>query len=286
MKARVLLLLIFLVHATYVCAEGQTGISSDTVIVRSGALQLRAVLWRPPGKGPFPAVLFNHGRGLKPQTEGRMESINELGRLFASHGYVFMGLFRRGEGLSADQGVFIGDQLEREREARGDDAAERLQLRLLESEHLADALAGLALLRRLPEVDRRRLGVVGHSFGGSLAMLIAERDKSVRAFVNFAGAAGSWAGSVELRERLIAAAGRITAPVLFVYAENDFSVLPGKVLAAEMARRSKVSRLKLFPPFGKTAAEGHWFVYLGVLRWEENVFAFLDRYIKRRTSGR
>ena len=275
-----------LVQAAHVCADGQTGISSETVVVQSGRLRLQAILWRPAGEGPFPAVLFLHGRGLTPQTEGRVEGINELGRVFANHGYVFIGLFRRGEGLSADQGMFIGDELERERAARGDEAAERLQLRLLESEQLADALAGLALLGRLPEVDRRRLAVVGHSFGGSLAMLVAERDKSIRAVVNFAGAAGSWAGSAELRERLIAAVHRINVPVLFVYAENDFSVLPGKVLAAEIARRSKISRLELFPPFGKTAAEGHWFVYLGVARWEEHVFAFVDRYVKRRRSGR
>ena len=105
-------------------------------------------------KGPFPAVLFNHGRGLTPQTPGRVEGITNLARVFAGHGYVFMALFRRGEGLSADQGVSIGDLLERERVANGDEAATKLQVQLLESDHLEDALAGLAFLRAAANVDQ------------------------------------------------------------------------------------------------------------------------------------
>lgn len=281
MKIARIFLLTFLIHAVAVRIDGQTVTGLEPIVVRSGTLQLRALLWRPKGKGPFPAVLFNHGRGLTPQTEGRVLGITELGRVFVSHGYVFMALFRRGEDLSADQGVFIGDLLERERAAKGDDAAKKLQVRLLESDHLEDALAGLAFLRMLPEVDRGPVAVIGHSFGGSLALLVAERDRSLRAAVNFAGAAGSWDGSADLRERLIAAVGRLTAPVLFVYAANDFSVAPGKVLDAEMTRRSKVHRLKEFPSFGKTADEGHGFVYLAVASWEHDVFAFLDEHMKR-----
>ena len=282
MKITRLLLLTLLIHAVAVCVDGKTVTGPDTVVVRSGTLQLRALLWRPKGNGPFPAILFNHGRGLTPQTEGRVAGITELGRVFAGHGYVFLALFRRGEDLSADQGVFIGDLLERERAAKGDETANKLQLRLLETDHLEDALAGLAFLRKLPEVDRERVGVVGHSFGGSLALLVAERDKSLRAAVSFAGAAGSWEGSADLRKRLIAAARRLNAPVMFVYAENDFSVAPGKALDAEMTRRSKLHRLRLFPSFGKTAAEGHWFIYLAAASWEREVFAFLDEHMKRR----
>src|SRR5262245_8061566 len=43
--------------------EGGPAPKSDTVEVQSGALTLRGVLFRPPGAGPFPAVLFNHGAG-------------------------------------------------------------------------------------------------------------------------------------------------------------------------------------------------------------------------------
>lgn len=275
-----ILLLILLLDPLAARAESQTLNGPETVLVRNGTLQLRALLWRPEGKGPFPAVLFNHGRGLSPQTEGRVKAITQLGHVFASHGYIFMALFRRGEDLSADQGAFIGDLLDRERAAKGDEAAKKLQVRLLESDHLEDALAGVAFLRALPDVDNQRLAVVGHSFGGSLSLLVAEQDKSLAAVVNFAGAAGSWKGSADLRERLVAAVSRLTAPVLFVYAANDFSVAPGKVLDAEMAHSSTVHRLNLFPPFGKTADDGHGFVYLGIANWERDVFAFLDEYVK------
>jgi hypothetical protein len=47
-----------------------------------------------------------------------------------------------------------------------------------------------------------------------------------------------------------------------------------------MARLSKIRRLELFPPFGKTAEEGHGFVYLGAPHWERDVFSFLDDYMK------
>lgn len=280
MKLTRILLLVLVVGAFAVCVNGQTANEPETVVVHSGRLRLRALLWRPKGNGPFPAILFNHGRGLTPQTEGRVEGITELGRVFTDHGYVFMALFRRGEDLSAGQGVFIGDLLERERATKGAEAEQKLQLRLLETDQLKDVLAGLAFLRRIPEVDRRQIAVIGHSFGGSLALLVAERDKSLRAVVSFAGAAGSWVGSADLRERLTHAARRLAVPVLFVYAENDLSVAPGKVLAAEMTRLSKPGQLKLFPTFGKTAAEGHGFVYLGVSIWEREVFAFLDSNMK------
>ena len=280
MKFARLILLTVLVFSGAVYVDGQAISEPESIVVRSGSLQLKALIWRPKGKGPFPAVLFNHGRGLTPQTEGRVAGITRLGRTFVSHGYVFMALFRRGEDLSADQGEFIGDLLERERAAKGDDAAKKLQVRLLESDHLEDSRAGLAFVRALPEVDRKRVAVVGHSFGGSLALLVAARDKPLKAVVNFAGAAGSWDESAYLRETLIAAVGRLTVPVLFVYAVNDSSVTAGRVLAAEMTRHSKPNRLKIFPPFGKSVAEAHWLVYLGIASWEQDVFVFLDEHMK------
>ena len=38
----------------------------QTVEISSGGVRLTGFLWRPAGRGPFPAVVFNHGRSDTP----------------------------------------------------------------------------------------------------------------------------------------------------------------------------------------------------------------------------
>jgi pimeloyl-ACP methyl ester carboxylesterase len=61
-------------------------------------------------------------------------------------------------------------------------------------------------------------------------------------------------------------------PVFFIHAANDYSVVPGKALAAELHCQDKPHRLKIYPPTGHTADEGHAFLYLRVTSWEPDVF--------------
>jgi len=268
-------------------SETQGPIGPDTVLVASGSLRLRALLWRPQGKGPFPAVLFSHGSALDSanSANGRRDARNRergaavLGPIFARHGYVFLYLFRRGAGLSVGQGTYSGDLRAAELAANGQEAHDRLQIRLLEGDELSDAFAGLAYLRSLPEVDAGRVAVAGHSFGGSLTLLIAEHDSTLRAAVDFASAAGSWRSTL-LRARLKAAVSRTAVPVFFIHASNDYSIEPGESLAADMAQVAKPYRLRIYPPVGRTAEEGHSMVYLSPATWEADVFAFLDAYMR------
>jgi dipeptidyl aminopeptidase/acylaminoacyl peptidase len=113
------------------------------------------------------------------------------------------------------------------------------------TDHLDDASAGLSFLKNLPEVDAHRVAVAGHSFGGQLTLLEAERDPGVRAAVTFGAAAASWDGSAELRARLMAAVGKIAVPVLLIHPANDYSVTPGESMADEFARLSKPHELKM-----------------------------------------
>lgn len=48
-----------------------------------------------------------------------------------------------------------------------------------------------------------------------------------------------------------------------------------------MTRRGKPHRGKIYPGVGRTADDGHDFVYLGVPTWEPDVFAFLDERMRR-----
>jgi carboxymethylenebutenolidase len=269
-----------------VTASGQSSqtIAPQTVEIVNGSLRLKAYLWKPAGPGPFPAVVFNHGRSNDPQQHTQKLTITEaaqiLGPVFVKHGYVFLYLFRRGEGLSADQGEFIGNILACEEAAKGEQARKHLQFVLMTTDHLDDASAGLSFLKNLPGVDVRRVAVAGHSFGGQLALLEAETDPAIRAAVTFGAAAGSWDGSAELRARLLAAVGKITVPVLLIHTTNDYSVAPGKALAAEFARLSKPYVLKMYPAVGQTTSDGHNFLYTDVALWEDDVFGFLDQNVR------
>jgi dienelactone hydrolase len=44
---------------TLVTAWGQTPGEPESVVIRSGSATLHAMLWRPQGRGPFPAILLN-----------------------------------------------------------------------------------------------------------------------------------------------------------------------------------------------------------------------------------
>jgi dienelactone hydrolase len=282
---RFVLLACALIFAGAALAQSSLPVTFQTVEVPSGSLRLKAYLWKPAGAGPFPAVLFNHGRSDHPQQRRDKLTITAgaqvLGPVFAKHGYVFLYLFRRGEGLSANQGKFIGDLLRREEAAKGKEARNHLQFVLLTTDHLDDALAGLSFLKSLASVDTRRIAVAGHSFGGQLALLAAERDSSVRAVAAFAPAAASWDGSPELRQRLLEAVRKITVPVMFLQAANDYSVAPTRVMSEEMSRLGRRNVRKLYPAVGASAAQGHSFVYSEVGLWEDDVFRFLDGEMKQ-----
>jgi carboxymethylenebutenolidase len=270
---------------TFATAWGQTSGGPESVVIRSGSATLHAVLWRPQGRGPFPAILSNHGSGRTSEELQRLgpyeRNAETLGPVFVRHGYAFLYLYRRGVGPSTDQGGNAVDLMNRESAAHGQDARNALQLQLLEGREMADAQAALAFLRALPYVDAGDVALLGASFGGSLTLLMAERDPKLRAVVVFSTAGYSFDRSSELRARLLAAVDRIAAPVFFIHAENDYSLSSGKVLDARRELIGKPHRLKIYPPIGDTVEEGHDFLHLGVNIWEPDVFAFLGENMRR-----
>jgi len=259
-------------------------VAPQLVTFPGGKLQLRAYLWTPTGPGPFPAVLFNHGSGgATADVTAKMqitEAAEILAPFFLKHGYAFLYPFRRGQGLSADQAPFMQDVLRREEEAKGKDARQHLQDTLVTGEQLEDVMAALAFLKSAPRIDSRRIALAGHSFGGQLTLLAAERDATIRAAVSFAGAADSWGRSPALRERLVSAISKTNAAILLIHAENDYSTAPGRALAAELERLHKPHVLKLYPAVGLTSDDGHNILYEDIPAWEDDVFKFLDQYVK------
>jgi carboxymethylenebutenolidase len=240
----------------------------------SGTLTLHGVLYKPEGTGPFPAVVYNHGSAPGMLSKDAFEA---LGPLFAGRGWVFFGPYRRGQGLSASAGPFIGDQIDDARKKGGIRAGAATMVRLLETDHLDDQLAALAWLRTQAFVRPSRIAVAGNSFGGVEAVLGAERG-SYCAAVDSAGGAQSWKAAPELQARMMQAVRSARAPIFFFQAANDYDLSPSRTLAAAMKDAGKVFEMKMYPAYGKSASDGHTFGYFGGAVWADDVFRFLNQH--------
>jgi dienelactone hydrolase len=165
-KPPLLVSVLFVSILPLAAGQSRQAVAARTVVVPSGELRLKGLLWIPAGSGPFPGVLFNHGRSDDAAHSGGMEfrsAAGTLGPIFVRHGYAFLYLFRRGEGLSSDQGDFIGNILSREAATKGEEARQHLQFVLMSTDHLNDVTAGLSFLKTIPQIDPTRIAIVGHS---------------------------------------------------------------------------------------------------------------------------
>lgn len=128
-----------------------------------------------------------------------------------------------------------------------------MQLQLLEGREM------------IPKVDAHDVGVIGHSFGGSLTLPMAERKPDLWAVVIFSGAGYRWDRSPELRARLLTAVENIAMAVLLIHASNDYS--------SHRARRwtRNCSNLVNHPPIGSVTP-----VRVRVLRHHRSEHAWHD----------
>lgn len=89
---------------------------------------------------------------------------------------MFFEPYRRGQGLSASAGSYIGDQIAAAEKNGGISAAAETRVRLLKTDHLNDQLAGLAWLREQSFVQANRIAVAGNSFGGIEVILLRNAE--------------------------------------------------------------------------------------------------------------
>jgi dienelactone hydrolase len=245
-----------------------------------GGRTLYGWLYKPNGKGPFPAVIWNHGSGLM-RDPGVPYFRKDLAAFYTGNGYVFFTPHRTGHGLSKDAGESAAETAERN--CVGPDLLKvrKCKVKSLEDANL-DAVAAVQWLQGQRFVKKNRIAVSGSSYGGIESILTAEKDLSVRAFIPFTPAAMSWA-NVQLRERLQSALEKAKAPVFLIQAEGDFSTGPYEVLGAYLNRKGGLNRAKLYPRFGTTPQEAHSTFSIrcqGIEIWGKDVLAFLKAAMK------
>jgi carboxymethylenebutenolidase len=176
---------------------------------------------------------------------GLNDHVKDIARRFAEEGYV----------------VLAPDLYDGASTKDPDEAGKLMQG--LNSERALEKLNGaVSYLQGLPAVDAGRIGVTGFCMGGTYALLLAAHNREVKASAPFYGDIPS-EGEIK----------NISAPVLFIGAENDYWITKEKMdrLNEGLRKFGKEGEVKVYPGVGhaffndtrpeasdKDAAEDAW----------------------------
>ena len=139
------------------------------VTIGSGEWKLGGTLSIPVGHGPFPAVVLVQGSGPndRDETIGANKPFRDIAEGLASRGIAV---------LRYDKRTFVyGPKMA------------GLQDLTVNQETIDDALTAIAFLSVQPEIDPKRVFLLGHSLGGYLAPRIAEHAPNLAGVIIMAG---------------------------------------------------------------------------------------------------
>ncbi len=228
------------------------------------SFQFETTIFRPPGEGPFPLLLMNHGKERGNPANQKRDRFLALSREFVKRGYAVAVPMRRGFSQSNGDYREFGCNMKDNGQEQAD-----------------DIVAALDALVKQPWVDRSRIVVAGQSYGGLATMAFGTRHyPGVRGLLNFAGGLRIDGGSCDWREALVAAFGNFAAstqlPSLWFYGENDsyFDQPLAQSLQQAYQAAGGPSQLIAYGPF-KSDAHGMVGSRDGVSVWLPEVERFL-----------
>lgn len=177
------------------------------------SIALETTVYRPPGEGPFPLVVINHGKAHgDPRFQARYRPA-AAARFFLARGYAVVVPMRQGFSRSEGYAIMGGCNIE----SNGHVQAE-------------DVKAVLDDVVTQPWADKSRILVAGQSHGGWTTLAFGTLDyPGVRGLVNFAGglrqeSCTGWQGNLARAAGPYGQATRV--PSIWFYGDNDSYFAP------------------------------------------------------------
>lgn len=196
---------------------GSAQAAEQSITFKSGgADQGSGFLATPEGKGPFPAVVVIQ------EWWGLNDWVKDQARGLAKDGYV---------ALAVD--------LYRGKVATDQDNAHQYMMGLPDERAAADLAGAFATLAARPDVNKKKIGVVGWCMGGKWALRLATTEPTLAAAVAYYGAPPTKAEDI----------AKIKAPVLGNYGGDDKGPSPEQAKAFEAAMKAagKSVDVKIYP---------------------------------------
>jgi dienelactone hydrolase len=231
----------------------------------AGTVTLETTIYKPDGPGPFPMIVFNHGKMPgDPRQQSRSDPL-PFAREFVRRGYVVVAPNR--QGFAESGGTYEQDGCDVERNGQG---------------QAGDVAATIEFMSKQPYVDAQHIVVAGTSHGGLATIAYGVRAApGVRALINFSGglrqdACNGWQDN--LTHAFSAYGEKTHVPALWLYGDND-SIWPASLVASMYAAYSSHGAEAKMVDFGTYKNDAHRLVgdRDGVRVWWPAVEAFLAR---------
>ncbi len=215
------------------------------VPARSGALnvELETTIFKPPGSGPFPVVIMNHGKARGNPRLQKRDRFIFLSREFVRRGYAVVIPMRTGFANSTGDYSDYGCDMSRNGRSQANDLQSTLDY-----------------VRSQEWSDKNQVIIAGQSYGGLAAMAFGMRNfPGVKGLLNFAGGLRAHGGSCQWQSALVQAfadyGAESTVPSLWFYGENDSYFnhdLASKMFSAYVAGGG-IAQLVAYGPFKNDA---------------------------------
>lgn len=239
-------------------------------------------VFKPVGAGPFPVMIFSHGRAGQPQA--RADLSKPITRAHASYwldkGIAVVAPIRPGYGdTGGPDREFSGAHVTADGKCGGQTEFGRV------AANAAQAMrATLDWVREQPWADAERIVLEGQSVGGlTTVALAASKPPGVIGYINFAGGHGGDAlrlpgrpCGVEDLTQVFETLGKTTqVPGLWLYAANDlyWGARAPAAWHAAFAQGGSPSRFVMTPPLPD--GDGHSLLLRGRALWRDPVEQFL-----------
>lgn len=272
-------------------AGGSVASTSEIVMVPmkgagsfGSSLNLSAELFKPAGPGPFPVLIYAHGRsGTQQERSALVEVVpRQFLSFWLAKGFAVVAPARPGYGKTGGTDREIGGH----RWVAGGACTGAPDAQRVAATAAAAISATLAWTREQPWAQGSKIVLAGNSVGGlSSTALAAANPAGVVAYINFAGGIGGNPGlspgkscsPATLREAFASYGKTSRIPGLWLYAPNDLfwgAEAPKEWHAAFVAGGGQAEMVAT-PALPNV--DGHELIFVGRDLWDAAVSGFLKR---------